>query len=151
MNNVLYSMKRVDYLYRKLKAGSFILNCAFFLLGIYGCKHDPGLLPDAPIPVARLNILSPLPGSVYAQGDSVDIIANAVSTGEFHGYQLDIKKLNDTAVYYTEFVDQHVDSISIHRKWKNTPSAPANLEVVISLELDHDGRTLVKRVSFKTQ
>jgi hypothetical protein len=137
-----------------MKLKRTITVCILILGLLYGCKkHTAEIIPivHEPIPVAVLTIASPTAGAVYATGDSIAIVATAIANAEMHGYNLEIRKLNDTALYYTEFFHNHNDTININTKWKNTLTVPANLEVVVSLLLDHDGHMHTQRVSFTTQ
>ena len=103
------------------------------------------------IPVAIINFDSPTASSIYNNGDSVLIKANAVSTETVHGYDVIIKKVNDTTKLFFLHVHDHNDTLLINKKWKNTLTGPANMEAQIILYLDHDGHTGTKKAAFKVQ
>lgn len=117
-------------------------------------KHSPEPVPEDPvhqIPVGNITITSPVANSVYAFGDTIAITGTAVSTAVIHGYELSVKKVNDTSRYYNEFIHEHNDSLTINKQWYNTISTATDLELVVSLILDHEGHTLIKKVNFRIQ
>ena len=126
-----------------------ILPCLIFT----SCgKHEPEIkIPGVIVPVASVTFFSPLNGSVFTAGDSVAIEAKVVSTETMHGYNLEIKKVNDTIIYYTEFFHDHNDTLFLSKKWHVTIAGPQDLEAVITVVLDHDGHTHKARQPFKIQ
>jgi hypothetical protein len=48
-------------------------------------------------------------------------------------------------------VHDHNDTLLINQKWKNTVTAPANMEAQVILYLDHEGHTGTKKAVFKVQ
>jgi hypothetical protein len=85
-------------------------------------------------------------GSVYYAGDSITISALAIAPAVMHGYDVAVKKGNDTTTYYFKHYHDHNDTIVVNERWKNVLSGPAKLEVELTFYLDHDGFTAVKRV-----
>lgn len=98
-----------------------------------------------------MNFMIPVAGSVFTYGDSIPIMGTAISTANFHGYELFINKINGSELYYSGFIHEHNDTLAINSKWRNTNIGTANLEIVISLLLDHDGHTLVKKINISSQ
>ena len=68
-----------------------------------------------------------------------------------NGYDIIIRKLNDTTKLYFKNVHDHNDTLSINQKWKNTITTQTNMEAEIVLYLDHDGHTGSKKAFFKIQ
>ncbi len=113
-----------------------------------GCeKHKDDIKEH--IPNASLVVYSPAENSEILAGDRIHIFAKAISEETIHGYDISIKKLNDTLTYYSSHVHDHNDTLIIDQKWKDTISSPVMVEAIISLVLDHDNHLLVKRVPFK--
>jgi hypothetical protein len=103
------------------------------------------------MPVYTINFSSPTAASVYRNGDSVLIQAVGISTKTVHGYDVIIKKPNDTTKIFFKHVHDHNDTLLINQKWKNTLTAPTNLEAQVILYLDHDGHTGSKKAGFKVE
>ena len=122
----------------------FLLVVSIFFLSC--AKHKGDIEED--IPAASVNFLSPAQNAVY-KGDSVTIQAVGISTEPIHGYDITIKKQNDTSVYFFKYVHEHNDTVYISEKWKS--ELHTNLEASITLYLDHEGHTSTKKVGFHVQ
>jgi hypothetical protein len=103
------------------------------------------------IPVYTISFSSPTTSSVYRNGDSVAIQAIGISSETVHGYDVIIKKPNDTTKIFFKHVHDHNDTLVINQKWKNNMTAATNLEAQVILYLDHDGHTGTKKTGFKVQ
>jgi hypothetical protein len=104
------------------------------------------------IPVATINIFSPTSGSILPLNDSLSIRAQAISNAPLHGYDLVIRKANDTTVYLFSHVHDHEgDTITIDQKWKGLLQGPANLEAEITVYLDHELHKKSEKVSFRVE
>ena len=103
------------------------------------------------IPAYTINFSSPTTSSVYHNGDSVTIQAVAISSETVHGYDVIIKKPNDSTKIFFQHVHNHNDTLYINQKWKNTFTVAANLEAQVILYLDHDGNTGIKKTGFRVQ
>jgi hypothetical protein len=126
-----------------------------FVTSLFACTKHNGDEEKTPehIPVASIMFSSPTAGAVFANGDSITIKATAISTENVHGYDLAIRKAEDTtAQYYFTHIHDHNDTLNINEKLKLlVPSVPANLEAQITLVLDHDGHTKREKVAFRVQ
>jgi hypothetical protein len=123
------------------------------LLGVlFSCTREHGEDKAPKIPDATITFMSPLPGAVYTNGDSVTIQATAVSTEEIHGFDLAIRKVTDTAnsIYFTHIHD-HTDTIIINEKWKSLVIPPVDLQAEIVIYLDHVGHTKKEKIQFRVQ
>jgi hypothetical protein len=121
-------------------------------LHIFACTKHAGDMEEETIPTATFILSSPVEGTLYQRGDSILIQGLAISTDEIHGYDISIKDAADTSVtYFANHIHDHNDTISINQKWKNTLAASANLQVEVTLTLDHHGHTSSKKVGVKTQ
>ena len=91
------------------------------------------------LPTAEIVINSPLTNSVIHPGDTIYIQGEATSATGLHGYEITIRKPGEANLYFQHF-HEHANTIQIEDKWKNVVSQPGNLEVLISVVLDHDDR-----------
>ena len=103
------------------------------------------------IPAYTINFSSPTTSSVYHNGDSVTIQAIGISSETVHGYDVIIKKPNDSTKIFFQHVHDHNDTLYINQKWKNTFTVATNLEAQVILYLDHDGNTGIKKTGFRVQ
>ena len=101
------------------------------------------------IPTATITFSSPLAGSVFNNGDSINIKAVAVSTDVLHGYDVAIHKAGDTTSYFFVHIHDHNATLAIDQKWKNTFTTANDMEAEVTLYLDHDGHTKKGKVAFK--
>jgi hypothetical protein len=67
-----------------------------------------------------------------------------------HGYDIIIRKGEDTSQIYFRHVHDHKNVLEISHKWK-AERGNANLQVELVLYLDHDGHTGNKKVGFRVQ
>src|SRR3954468_20353213 len=65
-------------------------------------KHANDIKIDTPTPTVI--VFEPTAGAVYHNSDSITINALAIAPAVIHGYDLAIKKGNDTTTYYFEHV-----------------------------------------------
>lgn len=103
------------------------------------------------IPDYTINFSSPTISSIYQNGDSVTIQAVGISSETVHGYDIIIKKPNDTTKIFFQHVHDHNDTLYINQKWKNTFTVATNLEAQVILYLDHDGHTGTKKAGFRVE
>lgn len=129
-----------------------ILTPALLLavLFISACAKHPGDVEGA-VPSSAIEIFSPVANMVSQKGDSLSIVANAISANTIHGYDLRISKRNDTTDLFFYHGHLHNDTIMINKKWANTVNGPADLVLSVLIYLDHNGNTNEKKVAFKVQ
>jgi hypothetical protein len=137
-------MKKMKIIYSLLLL--FTISSTVFL----SCSKHKGDIEEN-IPVATINFASPTASSVYQKGDSVLIKATAISTATVHGYDIVIRKTNDTTKVFFEHVHDHNDTLIIDKKWKSNLPSATNMEAQVILYLDHEGHTGSKKVSFRIQ
>lgn len=126
-----------------------IYTIATLLLFVFtACSRHRG---DLALPGAVINFSDPLPGSSYNAGDSISIKGVAVSAVVMHGYDVAIKKANDTTTYFFTHVHDHNDTLLINQKWKNRLTGASSLEAQVTVYLDHEGHTATKKVAFTVQ
>ena len=81
----------------------------------------------------------------------MSIQAVGISSETVHGYDIIIKKPNDTTKIFFQHVHDHNDTLFINQKWKNTFTVATNLEAQVILYLDHDGHTGTKKAGFRVE
>lgn len=125
----------------------FSLACTTMFIA---CSKHAGDV-DEPIPSATLTFSSPTEGGVYHSGDSLRIQGLAIASADMHGYELSVKNAADTSVvYYNQHIHDHGDTLLINQVWKDTLTTAADLQVEVTLILDHDGHTATKSVGIKS-
>jgi hypothetical protein len=123
---------------------------AIILTAVVSCtKHQDDVREN--IPLHTINFTSPTLTATYRSADSIAIRATAISTATIHGYDIIVRKLNDTTKLYFKNVHDHNDTLSINQKWKNNITTQTNMEAEIVLYLDHEGHTGSKKASFRIQ
>lgn len=133
----------------------YICSTASLVIIAAGCrKHQmnkEGIPPE--IPVATISFSSPTPGMIFKNGDTVHIKAIAISTANYHGYDIVIHNAGErSGSYYFNHIHDHNDTLHISEKWKiQVPSTPTDLEAELSLVLDHEGHTKKGKVSFRVE
>lgn len=100
-------------------------------------------------PAAALVISLPINNQLYKATDSIRINAFATATAVIHGYDAYLTRQSDTVRLQSVSVHDHNDTLVIDRIF--APLAGGKYEAHILLTLDHDGHTLHKYVSFKTE
>jgi hypothetical protein len=128
----------------------FFIVLLFIATVFYSCEKHPGdIVSD--LPNASLVIYSPGVNAEVSNGDSIRISAKAISDQTIHGYDLVVKKLHTADTLYYKHIHDHNDTLLINVAWKDTITVPLLTEAVITLVLDHDNNTLIKKVPFKIQ
>jgi hypothetical protein len=124
---------------------------AMLLLAACG-KHASDIeVPEDVLPTATLELSQPSANGVYRNGDTVRFTGRAISTASIHGYDVYIRKANDTTEIFYNHIHDHNDTINIDTYWINDRATALDLEGTIMLYLDHDGHVLKKTIPFKTQ
>ncbi len=135
-----------------MKTIYFIIAISGMILttGVTSCTKHKGDFEEN-IPSAVISISSPVANAIYHKEDSIHIDAVAISSATIHGYDISIKKANDTTTLFFNHIHDHNDTLLISQRWRNTIIDAADFEARITLYLDHDGHTSTKRVKFKVQ
>ena len=126
----------------------FFLLISFIALATACTKHKDDV--ENTSPKADIRFESPTQGAFYNSGDSVQIKGTASYTATIHGYDVIIRKANDTATLFFKHFHDHKASLAIDTKWKASVSH-ANLQAEVVLYLDHDGNTGSRKVGFSVR
>ena len=126
-----------------------ILTAFIITISIAACTKHANDIEDN-TPKATIQILNPTAGTVFSSNDSISIQATAVATATIHGYDIIIRKAEDSAKLYFKHIHDHNDTLAINHKFKPDASNTA-LQMELVLYLDHDGHTANKKVNFRVQ
>jgi len=126
-----------------------ILMAFIITISIAACTKRASDIEDTS-PKATIQILQPTAGAIFNSNDSISIQATAVSTATIHGYDIIIRRAEDTAKLYFKHIHDHNDTLAINHKWKPAISN-TSLQLELVLYLDHDGNTGNKKVNFRVQ
>jgi len=96
---------------------------------------------------ASINLTSPTAGATYGNADTVYITASITRSKEMHGYEYTLKKVSDQSVVTSGSNQSHSKSYSINSYWVNNLTAHTEMELILTVFLDHDHSTdqIVKR------
>ena len=114
----------------KAKHSIFLLG---FIILLIACSRDD---EEMFLPEAEITINSPASNSFIKPGDTIYIEGMATCATSLHGYELSIKMKEGANLYFQHFHD-HDDTLRIQDKWKNIVSQPGELELIVSVILDH--------------
>jgi hypothetical protein len=130
----------------------FLLTTAIVLTALTACtKHAGDVTQNTTPEEAVITFASPTQGSVYDIGDSVSIQATCTSVSTLHGCDIIVRKAADGSVLYSTHMHDHATTLTINRKWKPELTEATNLEVLIKAAINHDGKTVTKKVGFRIQ
>ena len=115
---------------------SCLSACFIAIICFTSCSRDN---EEMFLPTAEITIYAPLVNAVIHTGDTIYIDGLATSETGLHGYELAIRKPKEANLYFQHFHD-HTDSLVIKDKWKNIVAQAGELELMISVILDHDDR-----------
>ncbi|RYY95276.1 MAG: hypothetical protein EOO11_16180 [Chitinophagaceae bacterium] len=121
------------------------------LLSCAACTKHPGDALEPATAEATLVFAQPLAGAVYQRGDSVRIAATAIAPATIHGYDVEIHAVGDTTRLFYTHVHDHNDTLLVRQAWADTLSTARNLEVQVTLVLDHEGTQLKRSVAFRSE
>jgi hypothetical protein len=99
---------------------------------------------------ATITISKPTENSIYNFGDTIIINTVIKGVAELHGYEVTIKNLRNDSVVYSIDEHTHGTKFDISKQWINDLNETANLELIVTAELDHSGNVLTKKVKFQT-
>jgi hypothetical protein len=141
-------MYRLNTIYMK----RFLLYTPIFLVFASCTKHAGDILPQpGDAAKAILRVAQPTAGGVYRNGDTVWIRAEAVAPANIHGYELSIRRPDDTTRVYYAHIHEHNDTLQIDQYWVNDRTNAQDLELEISLALDHGDSKYIRRIPFHVQ
>ncbi len=102
------------------------------------------------LPQANIQITTPVENSIIKFGETLFIKGTASSNTELHGYELTIRKAGGSNLFFQHY-HGHGTTINIDESWKNTINETADMEVVISVIVDHEQHKQTKIIRFRIQ
>ena len=126
-----------------------IVLAFIIMISMAACTKHANDIEDTS-PKSTIQISQPTAGAIFNSSDSISIQAAAVSTATIHGYDIIIRKADDTTKLYFKHIHDHNATLDINHKWKPEISNTA-LQMELVLYLDHDGHTGNKKVNFRVQ
>jgi hypothetical protein len=122
---------------------TFVLSAFIFCSCSRNDQDEEMVLPEA-----NIEITSPVENSVVRLGDTLFIKGTSTSIQEMHGYEIGIRKPGASNLFFQHY-HGHGNTITIDESWKNTLNETADMEVLISVILDHEQHKQTKTVRFK--
>lgn len=119
------------------------LFCVFILCSCSRDEQDSVTLPKA-----NIDIISPVENSVVRLGDTLFISGTATCPHELHGYEIGIRKPGASNLFFQHY-HGHGNTITMEEGWKNTINETSDMEVVVSVILDHEQHKQDKIIRFK--
>jgi len=113
---------------------SYLRACCIAIFCFTSCTRDN---EEMFLPSAEITIYAPLANAEIRTGDTIYIDGLATSETGLHGYELAIRKPGQPNLYFQHFHD-HTDSLLLKDKWKNIVTQAGDLELMISVILDHE-------------
>jgi hypothetical protein len=118
---------------------------------LFSCKKAETLPQTTPNEeTTKITINTPYENQVFSKSDTVFVKAFVTCATDMHGCQVYIIR-NNTDTLFTKAQHTHGKEMMISEQWVNNLDAPADLQVVVSAVIDHDGTTAGKAIPFKTQ
>lgn len=118
---------------------------------LFSCKKAENIPAPAPHhETTKITINTPYENQVFSKGDTVFVKAFVTCATEMHGCQVYIVR-NNTDTLFTKARHMHGMEMMVSEQWVNDLQTPADLQIIVSAVIDHDGGTADKKLNFKTQ
>lgn len=145
-----------------MKRIKLIVGITILSLTIASCKKEGCMDPVATnysekakkddgscvYPEAQLSISEPTTNKVYHLGDVVHIQGSASHYEQLHGWSLYILNKTTGDTVYTAEDHAHATTIEIHSSWVNNVSVDSDMELSVTVIVDHDGAVITDKVNF---
>ena len=122
----------------------------FVLLSItlFSCKKDKEDHVDFS---GSISVNAPAANDTITDGNTFMVTGNITGNTEMHGYMITVYNQNDQSVVYTNTLESHAEAYTLNETVTHTLTASTPLRLVIEVEVDHDGETMIKEVLFQYQ
>lgn len=96
-------------------------------------------------------ISKPNESQIFRKGDTVFVSGTATYVSQLHGYSIQISNKATKEVYLD--IDEHLHdaSFTINTYWVDTLSQAADLNLELTVEVDHDGNEQSKEINFQSK
>jgi hypothetical protein len=123
---------------------AYLATAVALVLSFSSCKDDEHEHGNT----AVITFTSPAANSTYHQGDTVHVTGSAIGQEELHGYELYILNKTSGDTVFTADEHAHGDTVQIHHEWVVNVAAASDMELGITVTLDHDNNTQTEKVGF---
>ncbi|MFC5271762.1 hypothetical protein [Adhaeribacter terreus] len=131
----------------KLKPAIYSLLFLFSAATVSSCGHNDDDVEVVPAK-NEITITAPQDGGIVNAGQSVAITGSIVGEKEIHGYKISVRQKSDNTELFTKSVHDHAAKLDINQIWTlDTVARHKELELEILATLDHDGKTLSKKIT----
>lgn len=116
---------------------------------VSSCKKKDDNPSPTPTDNFSISITSPTDMQTFTNGSTVNIKATVSNSTEMHGYDVKItnKSKNNEEVFKKE-VHEHGASYTIDESWVNNVTMHSDMELEITVYVDHEGNTKTQHVHF---
>ncbi|MBS1781106.1 MAG: hypothetical protein JST70_17400 [Bacteroidetes bacterium] len=116
---------------------------------ICACKKEEQATAEQP--TATIVITNPQPGQEIKGGTELAIQAQIKGDVNLHGYEVFIVDKQSLDTLFEMDNHTHAKELQVNEIWVDTLSQAADLEVFVKTELNHEGASVTKTVSFKSR
>lgn len=118
---------------------------------LFSCKKAANIpAPAMHEETTKITINTPYENQVFRKGDTVFVKAFVTCATEMHGCKVYIVH-NNTDTLFTKARHMHGMEMMVSEQWINELETAAELQIIVSAVIDHDGGTTDKTLNFKTQ
>ena len=106
------------------------------------CKHGED------DPEVTINLLEPTEGATFAVGETVNVRADITSTEEMHGYEVEIRRMDNNSVLFATDAHGHGTEMTVDETWVNTlTGGEQHIIVEVRAIINHQGETVSESVT----
>lgn len=116
---------------------------------VSSCKKKDDNPSPTPTNNFSISITSPTAMQTFTNGSTVNVKATVSNDTEMHGYDIKIINTsnNDEEVFKKE-VHEHGSSYTIDESWVNNVTMHSDMELEITVYVDHEGNTKSEHLHF---
>lgn len=116
---------------------------------VSSCKKKDDNPSPTPTNNFSISVTSPTDMQTFTNGSTVNIKATISNSTEMHGYDLKItNKSNNNQEVFKKEAHEHATSYTIDESWLNNVTMHSDMELEITVYVDHEGNTKTQHVHF---
>lgn len=96
---------------------------------------------------ATISFMEPTDGDTIALNEELHAEGTILGSAELHGYTLTMKNITTNEELLNVSSIGHASSYAFHEHWVNTVSDTSTIQIVVAVELDHDGNKTSKTIN----
>lgn len=113
------------------------------------CKKDDNSSNPTPTDNFSITITSPTAMQTFPSGATVNVKATISNSTEMHGYDIKIvNKANNNEEVFKKEMHDHGSSYTIDESWVNNVTMHSDMELEITVYIDHEGNKKTQTVHF---